>query len=82
MRYVGNHAVKIFRAVDFNEVNIFENGFLKEFLNAQKNLAAQRWDKLWNRSAGTVPLPILARYSQDLPQLPATASAVLLSSLN
>jgi Carboxypeptidase regulatory-like domain len=38
-RYVGNHAVKIFRAVDFNEVNIRENGFLGEFQNAQSNLA-------------------------------------------
>jgi hypothetical protein len=39
IRYVGNHAVKIFRAVDYNEVNIFENGFLQEFLDAQNNLA-------------------------------------------
>jgi hypothetical protein len=41
-RYVGNHAIKIFRAVDFNEVNIFENGFLQEFLSAQKNLSIFR----------------------------------------
>ncbi|HXG92081.1 MAG TPA: carboxypeptidase-like regulatory domain-containing protein [Blastocatellia bacterium] len=42
VRYAGNHAVKIFRAVDYNEGNIFENGFLQEFLNAQKNLAIFR----------------------------------------
>src|SRR5581483_7222740 len=36
IRYVGNHAIKNYRAVDFNEVNIFENGFLNEFLGAQK----------------------------------------------
>src|SRR5262249_46342965 len=30
VRYVGNHAIKVYRAVDFNEVNIFENGFLNE----------------------------------------------------
>lgn len=41
IRYTGNHALKLFRAVDYNEVNIFENGFLKEFLNAQSNLAAR-----------------------------------------
>ena len=38
IRYAANHAVKIYRAIDYNEVNIFENGFLQEFLNAQKNL--------------------------------------------
>src|SRR5690606_5288925 len=34
IRYQGNHAVKVWRANNFNEVNIFENGFLQEFLNA------------------------------------------------
>ena len=38
IRYVGNHAVKLWRTFDINEINIFENGFLQEFLNAQKNL--------------------------------------------
>lgn len=42
VRYVGNHAVKVYRATDFNEVNIFENGFLQEFLNAQSNLSLYR----------------------------------------
>jgi carboxypeptidase family protein len=42
IRYAGNHAIKIFRAVDYNEGNIFENGFLNEFLGAQKNLAIAR----------------------------------------
>jgi hypothetical protein len=37
-RYVGNHAIKVYRAVNFNEVNIFENGFLTEWNNAKKNL--------------------------------------------
>jgi hypothetical protein len=38
-RYVGNHAIKVWRAVDYNEINIFENGFLGEFKNAQRNLS-------------------------------------------
>jgi carboxypeptidase family protein len=38
-RYVGNRAVKLYRGFDINEPNIFENGFLKDFLTAQKNLA-------------------------------------------
>ncbi|HKY45762.1 MAG TPA: TonB-dependent receptor, partial [Pyrinomonadaceae bacterium] len=39
IRYAANHAVKLYRAVDFNELNIFENGFLQDFLGAQTNLA-------------------------------------------
>src|SRR6185369_16984825 len=41
VRYVGNRAIKVWRAVDYNEVNIFENGFLQEFKNAQANLIAR-----------------------------------------
>ncbi|MBI3951115.1 MAG: carboxypeptidase regulatory-like domain-containing protein [Acidobacteria bacterium] len=62
-RYVGNHGVKLFRQFDLNEVNIFENGFLQEFLNAQNNL---RISRQLNRGAnfsnqglaGQVRLPI------------------------
>ncbi len=38
IRYSGNRAPNGWRAQDINEVNIFENGFLPEFLNAQTNL--------------------------------------------
>ena len=38
INYVGNHAVHMWMASDLNETNIFENGFLKEFQNAQQNL--------------------------------------------
>ena len=41
IRYVGNHGTKLYHAFDLNEVNIFENGFLQEFKNAQANLALQ-----------------------------------------
>jgi hypothetical protein len=40
VRYVGNVAKDQWLVENFNEVNIFENGFLKEFQNAQANLAA------------------------------------------
>ena len=65
VRYVGNHAIKVWRAVDFNEVNIFENGFLKEFLNAQANLAARGGTSYAPPGIGAacatcVPLPILS----------------------
>jgi hypothetical protein len=38
-RYVGNHSVGLGRAYNVNEVNIFENNFLQEFIAAQNNLA-------------------------------------------
>lgn len=41
-RYVGNHAIGIWRRFGPNEVNVFENGFLAEFKNAQNNLAIAR----------------------------------------
>src|SRR4029453_8424724 len=37
-RYVGNQSKLAWRTSNLNEVNIFENGFLQEFKNAQKNL--------------------------------------------
>jgi len=37
VRYVANHATKTFRAFDFNQVIVKENGFLDDFLRAQKN---------------------------------------------
>lgn len=75
IRYSANHAIKVYRAVDFNEINIFENGFLNEFLNAQRNLAAfisanpncgqtgQPACTFAPGSApGTVPLPIFSAF--------------------
>jgi hypothetical protein len=68
VRYSANHAIKVYRAVDFNEVNIFENGFLQEFLRAQSNLAINTangtpnsFDNLFP-GLGTVPLSIFSRF--------------------
>jgi hypothetical protein len=41
-RYVGNHGTKLWRSVNLNEINIYENGFLKEFQSAQNNLKISR----------------------------------------
>lgn len=66
IRYVGNHAVGMLRANNFNEVNIFENGFLQEFKNAQINLALNGGnsfaDPAHGGAAGTIPLPILSAF--------------------
>jgi hypothetical protein len=39
VRYVGTQTHLAWRTSNLNEVNIFENGFLQEFKNAQNNLA-------------------------------------------
>ena len=39
VRYVGNRGTKLLRGIDINQVRIFENGFLQDFLRAQSNLA-------------------------------------------
>ncbi len=68
VRYVANHGVKLYRAVDFNEINIFENGFLQEFLRARSNLAINAANGSPNNfgnvnpGAGTVPLPIFSSF--------------------
>jgi hypothetical protein len=42
VRYVGNHGTDLWRQVNINEINIFENGFLNDFKTAQSNLALAR----------------------------------------
>ncbi|HKQ78092.1 MAG TPA: carboxypeptidase regulatory-like domain-containing protein [Blastocatellia bacterium] len=42
VRYVGNRGVRLWHTFNLNEVNIFENGFLNQFQNAQRNLSAFR----------------------------------------
>lgn len=79
-RYVGNHGTRLFRTVEINDsqVNIFENGFLSEFKNAQRNLQINQTAGVNSFAnlgrAGQAPLPIFeaafgARGGQ--PALPA-----------
>ena len=62
IRYSGNRAPNTWRAQDINEINIFENGFLQEFLNAQKNLAARGGTSFAPGCTGCVALPILDKF--------------------
>lgn len=87
VRYVGNHAIKVWRAYDINEVNIFENGFLQEFLNAQRNLAARGGTSFAPSSAaspcaGCVDLPILNRFFTGLATASAFTSSTFIDNLN
>jgi hypothetical protein len=62
IRYVGNQSKLSWRTSNLNEVNIFENGFLEEFKNAQRNLAINQAAGVnsfqYRGLPGQVPLPI------------------------
>jgi hypothetical protein len=62
VRYVGNYSPNAWRALNINEVNIFENGFLQEFLNAQRNLTARGGTSFAPGCAGCAALPIFDKF--------------------
>ncbi len=62
IRYSGNRSPNAWRALDVNEVNIFENGFLQEFKNAQINLAARGGTSFAPGCAGCVALPTFDKF--------------------
>jgi hypothetical protein len=64
VRYVGNLTLHSWLGLNLNEINIFENGFLDEFKNAQNNLAINRANGKGNTPfnyglPGQVALPIM-----------------------
>ncbi|HLN02021.1 MAG TPA: TonB-dependent receptor [Bryobacteraceae bacterium] len=66
-RYVGNHAVKGLRAIDYNQINIYAAGFLQDFIRARNNgflsaAAGQGFNPAYT-GPGTQPLTVF-------PQLP------------
>ena len=89
-RYVGNHSTR-WHGYDLNEVNIFENGFLQEFKNAQQNLTINRAagvESFANRGLpGQVALPMFdaafgARGGQAaLPAASGYANTALITQL-
>src|SRR5262249_41751906 len=82
VRYVGNHAIKMWRSNDYNEINIFENGFFNEFLSAQKNLAINGGASFAPGAAGTSPLPIMSTLFTGLPSASGFTSSGFISNLN
>jgi Carboxypeptidase regulatory-like domain len=76
VRYVGHRSVHQWIQTDPNEINIFENGFLKEFQNAQANLkicmatpSCAGTPSFGNQGLpGQLPLPIFdAAFGASLP---------------
>jgi hypothetical protein len=82
IRYVGNRASKVWRGYDINEVNIFENGFLQEFKNAQINLAARGGASFAPGCVGCVALPLLSRFFGGLSNANSFGSTGFISNLN
>ena len=71
VRYVGTRSRDLWQTLNFNELNIFDNGFLAEFRAAQVNLQANVGAGLASQGfryrgpgTGTVPLPIMFAYFQ------------------
>ena len=67
IRYVGNRAPNTWRAYNINEINIFENGFLQEFKNAQINLALRGGASFAPGCAGCLALPLFDKFFNGLP---------------
>jgi len=57
IRWVGNHGTNLWRQLEINEVNIFENGFLAEFNRAQRNLLIARAANPASNNFGNQGLP-------------------------
>jgi len=70
IRYVGNRGTKLLRGIDINQVRIFENGFLNDFLRAQNNLFISEALRAQQDAANTIPA------SQRVVVSPAFNSAV------
>jgi hypothetical protein len=79
IRYVGNRGSNLWRLYNFNETNIFENGFLNEFQNAQRNLtinlANGRTGFANQGLPGQVALPIFDAAFGPLGGQPAVAAS-------
>ncbi len=69
-RYVGNHVVGAYRAFDYNQVVINSNGFLPDFLRAQKNgflsvAAGGNFSPAYNANIpGSQPLTVLNKLAK------------------
>jgi hypothetical protein len=80
IRYVGTRSRDNWSNLNYNEFNIVENGFLKEFRQAQANLqaniAAGRGNTFaYTGAPGTAPLPIFLAYYNAQPTSNAANTA-------
>lgn len=82
-RYVGNHVVKQFRQIDFNQINIRQDTYLADFLKARNNgmlalAAGKGFDPRYNSAiTGSQPLPFFDR----LPNGGALTSSTIINPI-
>jgi hypothetical protein len=81
VRYVGNYAPNTWRASNINEVNIFENGFLQEFKNAQVNLGLRSGTSFAPGCAGCLALPIFDKFFTGIATGNAYTNSAFLTNL-
>ena len=84
IRYQGNMVPNAWRTWDINEINIFESGFLTEFLKAQTNLAARGGTNFAPGCATCVPTPLLDKFFTGLSSTSSSGygSTTFISNLN
>jgi hypothetical protein len=86
LRYIGSHSVHQWLNVFTDEVNIFENGFLTQFQQAQKNLAINTANGNPNSFAnsgfaGQAPTPIFDAAFTGVPAAQGYGNSTFLSML-
>src|SRR5262249_56464708 len=80
LRYVGNKATHMWHRQNWNEINIFENNFLNEFIQAKKNLDinianGKGQTFINNNLGGQGPLPIFQAAFAALGGQPAVSNS-------
>ena len=81
IRYVGNYAPNTWRAYNINEVNIFENGFLQEYKNAQINFALRGGTSFAPGCTGCLPLPLFDKFFAGLPNSQGYTNSAFLTNV-
>jgi hypothetical protein len=67
-RYVGNHAIKMFRGLDFNQINVRQGDFIADFTRARNNAflsssAGKGFVPTYNSTvAGSQPLTYISKF--------------------
>src|SRR5262249_54091617 len=76
VRYVGNHGTRLWRNINLNEINIFNNGFLSEFKVAQANkgISLATTPIIWTAYAGALDATANTQITQG--QAGALANAI------
>jgi len=77
--YIGNHAVKFLRQIDFNQINVFQSSFLQDFRSARNNgLASNAAGKGFNPAFNaTVPGSVQLPFFNSLPSGGALSNATV-----